>query len=46
MRSWNIHRVPTVHPSSTAPTRSESGIRTSVMNSWQNSRDPLSISMR
>ncbi len=25
MRSWNIHRVPTVHPWSTSPTRSLSG---------------------
>ena len=46
MRSWNIQRVPTVQPSSTSPTRSESGTTTSVMNSWQNSRDPLSISIR
>jgi len=30
MRSWNIHRVPTVHPSSTSPMRSLSGTRTSV----------------
>ena len=46
MRSWNIHRVPTVHPSSTSPMRSESGTRTSLRNSWQNSLDPFSISMR
>ena len=44
--SWNIHRVPTVQPWSTSPTRSESGTRTSVMNSWQNSLDPLIISIR
>ncbi len=46
MRSWNIHRVPTVQPSSTSPIRSESGTRTSVRNSWQNSFEPLSISIR
>ena len=46
MRSWNIQRVPTVQPSSTAPTRSVSGTITSVMNSWQNSREPLCISIR
>ena len=46
MRSWNIHRVPTVQPSSTSPMRSLSGTTTSVMNSWQNSCEPLSISMR
>ena len=44
--SWNIQRVPTVQPWSTSPTRSESGTRRSVMNSWQNSREPLIISMR
>ena len=33
IRSWNIQRVPTVQPSSTSPTRSESGTITSVMNS-------------
>ena len=44
--SWNIQRVPTVQPSSTSPTRSVSGTRTSVMNSWQNSLEPLIISMR
>ena len=46
MRSWNIQRVPTVQPSSTSPMRSASGTRTSVRNSWQNSFEPLSISMR
>ena len=46
MRSWYIQRMPTVQPSSTSPMRSVSGIRTSVMNSWQNSFEPLSISMR
>ena len=46
LRSWNIQRVPTVQPWSTSPTRSLSGTRRSVMNSWQNSRDPLIISMR
>jgi hypothetical protein len=46
MRSWNSHRVATVQPSSTSPTRSESGTTTSVKYSWQNSRLPLSISMR
>ena len=46
MRSWNIQRVPTVQPSSTSPMRSVSGTTTSVMNSWQNSCEPLSISMR
>ncbi len=46
MRSWNIHRTPTVQPPSTSPIRSLSGTRTSVRNSWQNSLLPLSISMR
>jgi len=40
------HRVPTVQPSSTSPTRSESGTITSVMNSWQILREPLIISIR
>ena len=38
--------MPTVQPSSTSPMRSLSGTRTSVMNSWQNSLEPLSISIR
>ena len=46
IRSWNIHRMPTVQPSSTSPMRSLSGTRTSVRNSWQNSLEPFSISMR
>ena len=46
IRSWNIHRVPTVQPWSTSPIRSLSGTRTSVMNSWQKSLNPLSISIR
>ncbi len=46
IRSWNIHRVPTVHPSSISPNRSVSGTTTSVRNSWQNSSEPFSISMR
>jgi hypothetical protein len=46
IRSWNIQRTPTVQPWSISPIRSASGTRTSVMNSWQNSRLPLSISMR
>ena len=46
MRSWNIQRVTTVQPSSTSPMRSVSGTMTSVMNSWQNSREPFSISIR
>ena len=44
--SWYINRVPTVQPPSTSPIRSVSGMRRSVRNSWQNSRDPLSISIR
>src|SRR5581483_2423234 len=46
MRSWNIHLVPTVQPPSISPIRSLSGTRTSARNSWQNSIDPLSISIR
>ena len=33
LRSWYIQRVPTVHPWSTSPIRSASGMLTSVMNS-------------